>query len=84
MKTIRTTATVTEDGVLTLQVPVEVDRGELTSLVRQVAVAGKQVHDASIVAAMQVHGIRRLLTHNEAHFARFSHLITIVPLRSFR
>lgn len=33
--------------------------------------AGRQVHDAAIVAAMQVHGIRRLATLNEAHFRRF-------------
>jgi predicted nucleic acid-binding protein len=56
----------------------------LLALLRDVPAAGKQVHDANIVATMQVHGIRRLLTHNEAHFTRFSHLITVVPLRSFQ
>jgi hypothetical protein len=56
----------------------------LAGLVQQIAVAGKQIHDANIVATMQVHGIARLLTNNEAHFMRFSHLITVVPLRSFR
>jgi predicted nucleic acid-binding protein len=55
----------------------------LLSLLGEVATAGKQVHDANIIATMQVHGIRRLLTNNEAHFTRFSHLIAVVPLRSF-
>ena len=52
----------------------------LLDLVRQVPVAGKQVHDANIVATMQAHGIRRLLTHNVADFARFSNVIEVVPL----
>jgi hypothetical protein len=29
---------------------------------------------------MQAHGIGRLLTHNVVDFARFAHLIAIVPL----
>ncbi len=37
-------------------------------------------HDANIGATMQVYGIRHLLTHNTADFARFAHLITVVPL----
>ena len=52
----------------------------LLSLLQQVPVAGKQVHDANIVATMQIYGIRRLLTANVADFARFGHLITVVPL----
>ena len=52
----------------------------LASLVGQLPVAGKQVHDANIVATMQAHGISRLLTHNVAHFTRFSGLITVIPL----
>ena len=55
----------------------------LARIIQQTPVAGKQVHDANIVATMQVHGITRLLTNNESHFTRFSHLITTVPLRSF-
>ena len=38
------------------------------------------MHDANIVAATQAHGIRRLLTHNTADFARFAGLITVEPL----
>lgn len=52
----------------------------LAGLVQAFAVGGKQVHDANIVATMQAHGIRRLLTHNTADFARFAGLITVVPL----
>lgn len=52
----------------------------LLALFQQVAVGGKQVHDANIVATMQAHGIGRILTHNTADFARFSSAITILPL----
>ena len=52
----------------------------LLDLVHQVPLAGKQVHDACIVATMFAHGIPRLLTHNTANFARFSSFITVVPL----
>ena len=40
-------------------------------LVRQHRVVGSKVHDARLVAAMQVHGIERLLTFNADDFARF-------------
>jgi hypothetical protein len=33
---------------------------------------GRQVHDANIVATMRVFGLKNLLTHNPADFARFS------------
>jgi predicted nucleic acid-binding protein len=36
------------------------------------AVTGVQVHDARLVAAMQVHGVPHLLTFNVADFRRFS------------
>ena len=55
----------------------------LLTLVQQVPVGGKQIHDANIVATMQTHAIRRLLTNNEGHFARYSHVISVVPLRTF-
>jgi predicted nucleic acid-binding protein len=53
----------------------------LENLVRSVAVAGKQVHDTNIVAAMQIYGIRHLLTNNGDDFARFAQFITVVPLK---
>ena len=52
----------------------------LLALVEQIPMDGKQIHDATIVATMQAHGINHLLTHNTADFARFTHLITVVPL----
>ena len=42
--------------------------------------AGKQVHDANLVAAMLVHGIRRLLTFNAADFRRFAGAIELEAL----
>lgn len=53
---------------------------ELLHLMQSISVSGKQVHDANIVATMQAHGVPRLLTDNVADFARFSSLITVVPL----
>ena len=40
--------------------------------------AGKQVHDANLVAVMLTHGITRLLTFNAADFRRFDKLIEVV------
>jgi predicted nucleic acid-binding protein len=52
----------------------------LLNLLSAIPVAGKQVHDANIVASMQAHGISQLLTANPGDFARFSSIITVVPL----
>ena len=52
----------------------------LSNLLRRIPAAGKQIHDANIVATMQVHGVRRLLTHNGADFARYAVDITVLPL----
>lgn len=52
----------------------------LLALLEQIPMGWKQVHDANIVATMQVYHIRHLLTHNVKDFSRFAHLITIVPL----
>jgi predicted nucleic acid-binding protein len=49
----------------------------LLALYETVNLGGKQVHDANIVATMQVYGIMHLLT---ADFVRFAGLITIIPL----
>ena len=54
----------------------------LLRLLLTIPVGGAQIHDANIVATMQVYGISRLLTHNTADFARFGGLITIAPLVS--
>jgi len=54
----------------------------LLALIEQIPIGGKQVHDANIVATMQVYGIRHLLTHNISDFNRFSGIITILPLET--
>lgn len=43
------------------------------------AVEGKQVHDARIVAAMNVHRISQLLTFNKDDFKRFTNITTVSP-----
>ncbi len=55
---------------------------QLLALMEQIAMGGKQVHDANIVATMLAYGIPSLLTHNTDDFARFSGLITVVSLET--
>ena len=64
--------TVLEDG------PLIWDR--LMMLSRRYSFAGRQIHDANIVATMLAHGERRLLTFNGADFRRFTRLIEVVAL----
>jgi predicted nucleic acid-binding protein len=45
--------------------------GEWKRLVVQHSVLGSKVHDAKLVATMNVHGIRRILTFNTDDFARY-------------
>lgn len=42
-------------------------------------VSGVQVHDARLVAAMHVHGVKRILTFNTKDFARFDRIEAIHP-----
>jgi predicted nucleic acid-binding protein len=51
---------------------------QLVQLCRTVAVAGRQVHDANIVATMLAHGETRLLTSNRGDFKRFAPAIEVV------
>ena len=51
---------------------------QLVQLCRTIALAGRQVHDANIVATMLAHGETRLLTSNRSDFRRFGQLIEIV------
>ncbi len=44
---------------------------EWKRLVQQHSVVGSKVHDARLVAAMNVHGVRRVLTFNTEDFARY-------------
>ncbi|MCY3801843.1 MAG: PIN domain-containing protein [Chloroflexi bacterium] len=50
----------------------------LIALCREVPVAGRQIHDANIVATMLAHGERRLLTFNAADFRRYANRIELV------
>jgi predicted nucleic acid-binding protein len=52
----------------------------LLSLLATRPVAGRQVHDANLVAAMLEHGISRLLTFNAGDFQRFAGTIEVVEL----
>ena len=45
--------------------------GEWKRLVVQHGVLGVKVHDARLVAAMNVHGVRRILTFNTDDFTRY-------------
>ena len=50
----------------------------LVVLCREVSVAGRQIHDANIVATMLAHGERRLLTFNTSDFLRYGDRIELV------
>ena len=50
----------------------------LVTLCREIAVGGRQIHDANIVATMVAHGERRLLTFNTADFRRYADRIELV------
>jgi predicted nucleic acid-binding protein len=50
---------------------------ELIVLVQGGLAAGKQVHDANIVATCRAYGIPRLLTHNAADFLRFAAMVRV-------
>lgn len=52
----------------------------LLNLLAAISCAGKQIHDANLVATMLAHGIPKLLTHNVADFTRFAAHITVIPL----
>ncbi len=53
---------------------------ELSQLLSRIPAAGKQVHDANIVATMLAHKIPCLLTNNIDDFSRYSQLVTVIPL----
>lgn len=52
----------------------------LVELIRLGGAAGKQVHDANLVAVALEHGAAAIVTDNQRHFARFADLIRIEPL----
>ena len=52
----------------------------LQTIVENSTVGGKQIHDANIVAVMQAHGVKRLLTHNIDDFKKYAQWIEILKL----
>jgi predicted nucleic acid-binding protein len=59
------------EQVLMLLPDVAAIYGEWKRLVVRHGVLGSKVHDARLVAAMNVHGVRRILTFNVDDFARY-------------
>jgi predicted nucleic acid-binding protein len=57
----------------------EATHQEWRTIVVAAGVSGIQVHDARMVAAMQVHGIANLLTLNVKDFRRFSGITVLSP-----
>lgn len=55
--------------------------GRLLELLDTVECAGKQVHDANVVATMLVHGIDTVVTMNVDDFARFGDHVHVAGLR---
>ena len=54
-------------------------RREFHGLMRRERIVGKQLHDANIVATMQVNDIDTLVTRNERHFRRFPRIRLLSP-----
>jgi predicted nucleic acid-binding protein len=52
----------------------------LQTIMENFVVGGKQIHDANIVAVMQAHGIKRLLTHNLDDFKKYARVIEVMGL----
>jgi predicted nucleic acid-binding protein len=52
---------------------------EWRKLIVSHGVSGAQVHDARLVAAMRVHGVKRILTFNLRDFARYSDIEAVQP-----
>ena len=61
---------VLEDGPLVTEA--------LVALCREAPAAGRQIHDANIVATMRIHGVRQLLTFNVADFRRYGDTIEVL------
>ncbi len=61
---------VLEDGPLVTET--------LVALCREAPAAGRQIHDANIVATMLAHGVRQLVTFNVADFRRFGDRIDLL------
>jgi predicted nucleic acid-binding protein len=53
----------------------------LLELLETIECAGKQIHDANVVATMLVHGIDTVVTMNVDDFARFGDHVQVADLR---
>jgi len=53
---------------------------KLVELIREYPTAGKQIHDANIIATMLVYGIDTLITQKVRDMQRFSSKTRLVPL----
>lgn len=58
---------------------IEAIHHEWRRLVSAYAVSGTKVHDARIVAAMIVHGVRHILTLDGRDFDRYADIVTVPP-----
>jgi predicted nucleic acid-binding protein len=67
------------DGILTILHDTPAVYGKWRKLIFQHHVKGVQAHDARIAAAMQVHGVTRILTYNPRDFMRFESITPIQP-----
>lgn len=56
----------------------------LLELIAQNPAAGKQVHDANVVAVALAHGATTIVTDNGRHFARFAGLLGVESLSPAR
>jgi predicted nucleic acid-binding protein len=52
---------------------------EWRRIVVEYGVSGVQVHDARLVAAMRVHGMRKILTFNQRDFVRYADVEALNP-----
>jgi predicted nucleic acid-binding protein len=67
------------ERILTLLPDSPATYAEWKRLVVQHSVVGVQVHDTRLIASMNVHGVRRLLTFNAADFSRFADIEILRP-----
>jgi predicted nucleic acid-binding protein len=75
--------TASEVGELQKHVPVLADSAEIfprwLALVQQFQVTGKRVHDARLVAVMEVYAVEKLITFNTSDFSPFPTLALVDP-----
>jgi predicted nucleic acid-binding protein len=53
----------------------------LLALLQETECAGKQIHDANVIATMLVHGVDTVVTANVSDFARFERHVRVLMLR---